>query len=82
LMPSGKSFVMHLSFGVQMESGYLFSTIRKRARLATFGIACRKKSMNITRQHEATTIQELNNAECASLLEIGPGGDTDTMPGI
>lgn len=31
--------------------------------------------MKITRQHETTTIQELNNAECASLLGIGPGGD-------
>lgn len=31
--------------------------------------------MNITRQHETTTIQELNNAECASLLGIGPGGE-------
>ncbi len=31
--------------------------------------------MEITRQHEATTIQELNNSECTSLLGIGPGGD-------
>lgn len=31
--------------------------------------------MNITRQHETTTIQELNHAECTSLLGIGPGGE-------
>ena len=31
--------------------------------------------MEITRQHEATTIEELHNAECAKLLGIGPGGE-------
>lgn len=31
--------------------------------------------MEITRQHETTTIDELHNAECANLLGIGPGGD-------
>lgn len=31
--------------------------------------------MRITRQHEVTTIEELRNAKCTSLLGIGPGGE-------
>jgi hypothetical protein len=31
--------------------------------------------MEITRQHETTTIEELSNAKCANLLGIGPGGE-------
>jgi hypothetical protein len=31
--------------------------------------------MKITRQHESTTIEELNSTECVSLLGIGPGGE-------
>ena len=31
--------------------------------------------MQIRRQHETTTIEELHNAECTNLLGIGPGGE-------